>query len=699
MYDLNRYLKLIFKKVISMKKILSKPMRIVILVVSLLLVIGSAILSTHVETNYDMTEYLPDDSQTKEGLAVLDETFGNHAMVELMIEDVNLTEAYLLKQEIQNIEGIQQVVWLDNQADISNPSLIDPMVLSQYYDDENALMQVIFIEDAYSLDVERAIEQIRIQLADETIYMRGEPISNIEARNIAENEMYKIMIVIVPICFLILLFASRSWIEPIIVLVVLGIGVVINLGTNIILPNVSFITLSLAAALQLAISLDYSLFFIHRFYEFKDMGYNPIESSEKAFKKALPVIGASALTTIIGFVSLLLMQYKIGMDIGLVLSKGIVFSFLTVIFVLPVMMVVMNPLIEKSRHRHFMFHLGGLKKYFIKLRYGLFVLLIILFIGGIYLFQNVDYLYGGNQYASEDSTLALDEIKISNQFGDYDSITLLLKDSTKTQELNLMNELMQNEDVIKIDSLYSVIDPLVPESMIPDSVISVYRQNSYTRMTIYTSITEESQFMYDFNDEVDLLTGNVYDDYYMLGVGPGINEIKSTVIEDSPIVIFVSIVLIALVLLFVFRNIAMVIILIFTIQTAIWFNIGLLSFNDRPVIYIGYLVVFALQLGATIDYAVLFANRYLVARKSKDKNSSLGYALKYATIPMMISGFVLAAAGFTEMFLSDISVVSDIGLLLGRGALLSLAMVLLVLPSLIYIFDSYIFKTHIEKKH
>ena len=681
-----------FERVVLMKKLLSKPIQWLVLGVTLIIVVVSTMLSFNVQPNYDMTTYLPKDSQTKQGLEILDTTFGNHALVELMIGDVSLLEAYQLKQDILAVEGVLTVLWLDNQADITQPDEIDPLVLSQFYRNNQALMQVVFEEDSYDLSIESSIDAINDILIHHESALRGDVIDNIYSKEIADKEMYKIMFYIVPICLLILLVASRSWLEPVIVLVVLGVGVMINLGTNIFLPNVSFITLTIASALQLAISLDYSLFFIHRYYEFKDDGLDKIEASDKAFKKSLPVITASAATTIIGFVALFLMQYRIGLDIGLVLSKGIILSFLSVIFVLPVLMVIFDKWIEKLRHRHFLFHLGGLKKLYIKYRYVLSLILVVFLVGGLYLYQNVDYLYGNNAYEENDSVVALDQKAIDGVYGSYDSLTFLLKDSTKEQEITLISTLSQENHVLNIDALYTVVDPMTPEQLIPKEVLAVYRQGDYTRVTIYIDLLEETPEMYTFYEELSETIGGEYDEFYILGLSASITEIRETVRDDTPIVIGVSILLIMIVLYIVFKNIWMVLILIISIQSAIWLNVGLLSLSNRPVIYIGYLVVFALQLGATIDYAVLFGNRYLEARKTRDKNQALGYGLTHATIPMMTSGLVLAAAGFAEMFLSENHVVSDIGLLLGRGALLSLGVVLFILPSLIYLFDRFIYR-------
>jgi hypothetical protein len=676
--------------VFKVKIFLEKYSKWIILAITSIVIIASIILSFNVKTNYDMTEYLPDDSSTNEGIEVLEDTFGNHALVEVMVKDVTLIESYTIKQDIEEVSGVQQVVWLDNYGDITNPDTIDQRTLQTFYNDSNALFRVVFFEDSYAIEVEESIDDIKILLGDEGVYYRGEPIENIASRDLAEDEFLKILLIIIPICFIILIFASKSWIEPLIILTVLGVGVVINLGTNAFLPSVSFITLTIAAALQLAISLDYSLFYIHRYYEYRDEGLEVPTAINKAFKKALPIITASALTTMIGFIALFFMRYGIGFDIGIVLTKGILFSYLSVFFVLPVLILILSPWIEKTRHRHFMFNLNGLRHIFAKFRYVILALFVLILTFGLIFQHQSEFFYGNNQYSDQESEVYKDNQEISSSFGNYQTVTILLKDSSKAEELSLLYDLSQNDNIIQVDALYSQIDPATPESMIPDAIKNQYTQSNYTRMTIYTDIVEESDAYFDFNDQLENMVEQEYDEYYMLGIISSTSEIKDTVIEDTPIVLWVSIGLIFIVLLIVFKNVMTSILLIGVIQAAIWLNVGLLAVNDRQVIYIGYLVVLALQLGATIDYAVLFASRYLESRKSNDKNVAMSNALKRASIPIMISGFVLAGAGFSEMIFSNIKVVSDIGLLIGRGALLSLGMVLLVLPALILILDPII---------
>lgn len=681
-----------------MKKLIGKRGRLSVLIVTAVLVILSIFLFFKVETNYDLTEYLPNDSGTSQGLEILDDTFGNFAMVEVMVKDVDFANVYGLKQEVAGVEGVRQVVWLDDKADIRDPGAIDPQLMQAFYNNGHALFTVIFMEDAYSFEVEESIEGIRLALDGEAVFIKGEAIDNIAARTIAEGELIDMILIILPVCLIVLFFASMSWIEPFIILVVLGIGVLVNLGTNAFLPSVSFITLTIAAALQLAISLDYSLFFIHRYYEFKDEGDSTLMAVNKAFRKALPVITASAITTIVGFLALLFMRYGIGFDIGIVLSKGILFSYLSVIFVLPVFIVVFEKVIRKTRHRNLMFHLGGMKKFFIKFKYVIAGLGVIILGLGIFFQTKTEFIFGAGGYSGSESQVAIDKNEIGDQFGHFETINLLLKDSDKGKELALLQTLMAHENVVKVDALYTAIDPSTPEEFIPPQAIAGYTQNGYTRMTIYTDLVEENDAMFEFNEDIDVLVDAQYEEYYLLGIISSTYEIRDTVLEDTPIVLLVSAVLIAIVLLIVFKNLYVAVLLIVVIQTAIWFNVGLLAISGREVVYIGYLVVLALQLGATIDYAVLFASRYIESRHTEEKSQALGYALKKASIPIMISGIILAAAGFAEMLFSEITVVSDIGLLIGRGALLSLVMVLFFLPSIIYLTDKWFVRKKIRNR-
>ena len=681
-----------------MKILLTDKGKWITIGIALILLVLSIVFAFQVKSNYDMTEYLPNDSKTSEGLEVLDNTFGNNSIIEVMVKNLTVDEALIVKTNLEDVSGVIAVTWLDDYADPYLYEYMDEALVKDFYHQNHALFSVVLSGDTYDIKHEETLEEINLVLAEEDSYIRGEVLGNIESRTIAENELLKIIILILPVCFIILIFASRSWLEPLLILLVLGVAVIFNLGSNALLPNVSFITLTLSSALQLAISLDYSIFFIHRYYEYRDQELEVKESISKAFKKSLPVISASALTTMVGFLALLFMRYKIGMDIGIVLSKGIFFSYLTVIFLLPVTILLSHKLLDKLRHRHLMFNLSKLSHLFNKFRYLIIALFIVLLGIGVFYQSKADFLYGSSEYSDEDSQSSLDRVEISEYFREYSSVTLLLKDSTKNQELSLLQTLNSEEHVEKIDALYVVIDPSTPETLIPDQVFYQYVRDDYTRISIYTDLLTENEEMFAFASRLDTEVDNLYDDYYLLGNLTSTSEIKDTVTKDSTLVIALSILFVAVILFIIFRKLFIPIILLLVIQSAVWFNIGLLAINNRMVVYIGYLVVFALQLGATIDYAVLYASRYLEYRKDFEKKEAMFNAIKNTSIPIMISGLVLAAGGFTEMLFSDIKVVSDIGLLIGRGALLSAGFVLFFLPCIIFVLDKLLLKKKVNSK-
>ncbi len=675
-----------------MNFLLKKKGRMIVLCVVVFLIIVSGFLLPNVTTNYDMTEYLNEDSMTQEGMNVLDDSFGNHATIQVMVEDISLDRALGKKSMIENVDGVMDVVWLDDVIDLNNITSADPTTVGAYYQENIALYTVVFYEDSYALTVEDSINAIEAQFEGYDVSMRGDALDNIESREIAEGEVIALMLIILPVAIIILIIASKSWFEPVLILIALGIAVLFNMATNALLPHVSFITLTIAAALQLAISLDYSLFLFHRYDEYKTAGYGVTEAVQKALKKVFPTITASALTTIVGFLALLFMQFKIGFDIGIVLSKGIVFSYLSVIFLLPILIIVFSSTLERFQHKAFFFNVSFLTKPLIKARYVLAVLLIVIAGVGFYFQGQAGYLYGASEYLDEDSEVYQEKETIQSYFGVYQPVIILLEEQNLLKEAAIVQEIMMLDETIQVDSLALHVDPSTPLTMIPDEVKTNYIQNDVSRIVVYTNIESEGETMFTYFEATDTIVEDEYDTYYLLGIIPSTYEIRDTVLEDTPVVVLISIIAIAIILAIIFRNLLIPLLLLAVIEASIWLNVGFLGMFDTKVVYIGYLVVLALQLGATIDYAVLLSSRYREMRETYDKKEAVYHALKRASIPIMISGVILASAGFSEALYSNLSAVTDIGLLIGRGALLSMVFVLVFLPALLFIFDRWIIK-------
>jgi predicted RND superfamily exporter protein len=667
--------------------------RLFILIIIGIITIISAFLIPRVTTNYDLTKYLPEDSMTIQGLNVLENEFGVHSFIEMQLNEIDVDQVLTIKSQILTIEHVERVIWLDDYVDLGLVPLdfIDQSILSNFYIDDSALLQISIDLNNYDLKIEDVIDEIRLVASDYDYAFRGEAIKNIENRVIADQEVLKIMLLIVPIVIIILLVASKSWIEPVILLVGLGIAVVLNLGTNIFLPDVSYITKTMALALQLALSLDYGLFLVHRYYEEREINDLPQVAIRNAFKRSFPSITASALTTIAGFLSILFMKYSIGFDIGIVLSKGILLSYLTTLIVTPILILFMYKLIDKTKHKPLIRSSKKFIPILAKIKYPLFILFLALTIGSIILSNKTDYIYGNNTSFGPDRQITLDEQMISETFGSYQQIVILVPNGEVTKEVMLATALANNANITSVSTLVTTVDPTIPRDFIPDDVKTEFIGENYTRFIVYTTIREENESLYQFQDELIHMVSSQYEDYYMVGMHQATSNIKDLVTSDKLMITFLSMIAIFIILLITFKSFVIPLILVLLIQSAIWMNLSILFIQGVSTIYIGYLVVMAIQLGATIDYAVLMTNRYVNYRKSYEPLEAIDKSYQKSFITIMISAFVLATAGFIEGGFSNISSVQEIGFLLGKGTLISFIYVLIFLPILLLILDKILY--------
>jgi len=664
--------------------------KIIILSIVLIITLISALLIPLVQTNYDLTKYLPKDSETKQGLDMLEDEFGNHSLIELQLLDTTPLEVIAIKDKIKQVEHVESVIWLDDYVDLNSVPIeyIDQNTLDKFYLNSNALIQISVDLDSYALEQETVILEIEKLLPEGSYAFRSEVLRNIENRDIANQEIIKIMLLILPVVIIILLLASSSWIEPIILLISLGFAVVMNLGTNILLPDVSFITQTMALALQLALSLDYGLFLIHRYHEEREKTDDINLAIKQAFKKSFSSITASALTTIAGFLSLFFMRYSIGFDIGIVLSKGILFSYLTTMIVTPVLIYFMHHLIDKTTHKTFIKPSKTYMRKLFKFRYFILILFIGLSVSTLIFSNKTEYIYGNNTAFNDDSQITIDEKIISETFGSSQQVVLLVPNDNIPNEIDLATALKAHPDIIDVQTLVTVVDPNTPRAYIPEDIKTEFIGSNYTRFIVSISLIEENDALYLLQDDIRQMLETYYpDDYYMIGQPQATENIKILITEDQLMITLASVIAIFIILAITFKSITIPIILVLLIESAIWMNLSILYIQDIKTIYIGYLVVMAIQLGATIDYAVLLTNRYIEKRKTHSPFDSIELSYQKSFLTIMISALVLSIAGFTEGIFSDISSVQDIGFLLGKGAFISFIYVLIFLPVLLVILD------------
>ena len=683
-----------------MKRILSGCSKLIILSIVFVISIISILLMLQVEINYDLSKYLPNDSKTNQALKILEEEFNNFSMVEVMVSDVSINEALLIKERLKEIDEVSQVIWLDDLEDINMP--INNMELNNvlsYYQDSKALYTVIFSSGDYDLETENGINKIRNLNISNDIYIRGVAISNIETRNLTNSEIMMIILIVVPFAILILFLASNSWYEPLLILITMGVAIIINMGSNIMFESVSFITFSMAAVLQLAISLDYSLFLIHRFYEEYQNGNSIVNSVIISLKKSIGSITASAFTTIAGFLALLVMRYEIGRDIGLVMAKGVLLSYLSAIIVLPILIVIFAPLLKRGMHKSFLPKFKRVGKILKPLRYVILVLVISLAGLGIYFSNQTNYYYGANSSANTDSLVSKEKDIITNTFNAFEPVLVIVPKGHPILEYNLINELRNHENVIGVEGLYAFVDPEIPKEMIPIEIINQFEGTNYAQIIINTNLSVENEHMYQFSNDLELIVKDYYEEFYIAGEAPSINDIKNTAISDQTWVMIISISAVLLILLIVFKFNLTPIILVLLIQVSIWVNFSIPYLENMSLAFIGYLVVSSLQLGATIDYAVLLASRYQEERQKNNSFISMNNAIIESSPSILTSSLILTTAGYLIGMISTVDAVKEMGTLIGRGALLSGILVLFILGPLLMVFDKITNRKIIKRSH
>lgn len=690
-----------------MKFLANKITRIIIVAVFTALMFFSIFLINAVEINYDMTKYLPANSNTKSSLEAMQDEFGNNSMIQMMVKDVSIIEANMLVEEINKIETVKSVVWLGIVDDISKPiEQMDQAMIKEFYHDDSFLFTIEFDFDDYGVkknDKDNYLSDINLlrEIAENSgikAHLRGQGVTNLSSRDKVDNEMFWIFIVAVPIAVLILFLASRSWFEPVIVLINLGVAILINMGTNFLQGSVSYITIAITSVLQMAMSLDFSLFLVHRYYEERETK-DKIPAVIQSSKDALKSVTASALTTIFGFLALTIMQYRIGFDIGIALAKAILISYLVTMFLLPVLIIILDkPLIKLKRKKRQGNH-KGVTRFLAK--YKIIISVVLVVFGGYMFYKQTqtNYLYG--ELALEDVKDAnyQDELAIREVFGPFQPVVVLYNNDDKQEAIHLANMLFEIPEVRQIQSLITSIDPTLPEDILPPEAKAQFEGENYSRMIIYLDITTENERMFELSEIItELVLESLSSDSYLLGMPVSIEEIKTSVNADGIFVQLLSAIIIGLVIGIIFKSPIIPLVLVVLIEISIWTNIAFSVFTGGTLVYIGYLVVSSLQLGATIDYAVLLTSRYQEFRETLSPKEAIIEASSKSTPTIIVSALVLSSAGFVVWLISKLGIVKEIGMLIGRGALISGALVLFILPALLLTFDKLIQKSIIRRR-
>ena len=651
------------------------------------------IMSLFVGTNYDLTEYLPEWAPVEQGIQVMEDHFGYPGSARLMIDDVSIYQAKRYKDQVEALDGVDTVTWLDSTVSVyESEAFLNSHDIEDYYKDGHAVMDILFEEGDSDPETYEAVDQIR-EMFGEKGHLSGPAIQNKTVEESLGEEMPKILAFGVLAILVILTFTTNSWIEPLLFITTMGIAIVFNMGTNIIFGKISFLSASVSAVLQLAVAMDYSIFLLHTFTREQDEGKDVETAMINALHEAFPSIMASGVTTIIGFLALALMKFTIGMDMGFVMAKGIVWSIITVLFLMPALIIRMNNLIIKTRHKSFVPPLGGVVKILFRMRHIIAAAAVILVIP-CYVAQGMnDFRYGNAAVGSGEGSRSYEDEQLTNQiFGESNMLIVIVPNTNIVKEGKLSDRLEELPYVKSVTSMAGTLPPGIPESFLPESLTSQLHEGGYARMVVIVKSDSESAFAFQCMDEIKGITESYYpQESYFVGTTPATQDMKNIISSDYNLVNGISVLGVALVIFFSFSSFTSIVAVMIPIELAIFINMALPYLYGQELVFLGYLMVSSMQLGATVDYSILMTNTYLSIRdKEPDKKKAAEAAVNQCILSILTSGSVLTVAGYGVYYLSSVQAIATMGQLIGRGGFFGMILVLTLLPWLLNTFDTRI---------
>lgn len=670
--------------------------RVPIFVLSLLLLIPSVIGYINTRVNYDVLYYLPDDIETMKGQNILVDEFGTGAYSMFVCEGMPNKDVAALKEKIEEVEHVSQVVWYDSFADLSLPTEMLPEKIRSVLFSENSTMMFIIFDTTTSADETMdAIGDIR-KLAGKQCFVSGMSAIVTDTKNLAESEVAIYVLIAVVLSCIVLALTMESYLIPFLFLASIGIAIVYNMGTNIFKGEISYITKALSAVLQLGVTMDYSIFLWHSYQEQKETyRENRKEAMAQAIAATIKSVVGSSVTTIAGFVALCFMSFTLGMDLGIVMAKGVVFGVLCCVTVLPAMIMIFDKPLEKTKHRQLIPDFPKVSEFLVRHHKTFAFLCVALFIPFAYFQANAKVYYNLDASLPKDLESIMANEKLQK---DYDMgaahMILMDKNISGKEKHKMIKEMEQADGVKEVLGLESIIGPSLPESMIPKGIKDILESDNYELMLITNEYQTASEEVNDQINELNQILKSYDKNGMLVGEAPCTKDLIEITDHDFKVVSAVSIVAVFLIILFVFKSMTLPVILVLVIEGAIFINMGIPYLTGTELPFIASIVIGTIQLGATVDYAILMTSRYEQERGSgKSKKESISIALQSSIRPVMVSAFSFFAATFGVGVYSKIDMISSLCLLMARGALISMCAVLLFLPAMYWIFDKVICAT------
>ena len=670
--------------------------RVPILILSIILLIPAVWGYVNTRINYDVLTYLPEDIETMQGQEIMTNDFGIGAFSMLMVDGMEDKEIVKLKEKVEKVDGVANVLWYDSLADISVPQSMLPSKLYDEYNTEDGTMMAVFFKDGTSSDeTMKAITEIR-KITGEQCFLSGMSAIVEDTKELAEKETPLYVLIAVALSALVLAITMESIFVPVLFLLSIGIAIVYNLGTNVFFGEISYITKALAAVLQLGVTMDYSIFLMHSYQE-QQVRYNG--DKERAMAHAISqtfssVIGSS-VTTVAGFIALCFMSFTLGKDIGIVMAKGVIFGVLVCVTVLPSMILCCDKLIEKTKHKPLLPDIGRISDKVTK-RYVIYVVaFVILLFPAIYGNNHTGVYYNLDESLPKDLPSVIANTKLKEDYNMNTTHMILVDSSVAGSDVKKMSQEIEKVDGVKwVLGLDNLVGSGVPADMLPESVTGMLKNDKYQLLMVNSTYKVATDKVNKQIEQIDKIMDKYDKGAMLVGEGPLTKDLINITDTDFKRVSAVSIGIVFVIILLLFKSVTIPVILVGVIEFAIFVNMGIPFYTGTKLPFVASIVIGTIQLGATVDYAILMTTRYQRERsRGAGKFDAITTAHKFSAQSIIVSALSFFAATIGVGLYSNIDMISSLCILMARGALISMVVVVLILPSLFMVFDKIIVKT------
>ena len=677
--------------------------RILILILTAALLVPSVFGMIGTRVNYDMLTYLPEDIDTVIGQNELLKDFNKGAFTFLIFEDMPNKDVAALKQQVEQVEHVDTVLWYDSLADLSVPMELLPEKVYKAFNSDHSTMMAVFFDSGTSEDVTMdAVKQIR-SICGKQCFVSGMTALVVDLKDLCEQEepIY-VALAVALACVAMLLFLD-GWLIPFVFLASIGAMILLNMGTNFFLGEISYITKALSAVLQLAVTMDYSIFLWHSYNEQLPLCESKEDAMANAIHATLTSVIGSSVTTISGFIALCFMSFTLGRDLGIVMAKGVLLGVLGCVTVLPSMILVLDKPLQKTKHRSIIPDMRSFSKKLVKIFPVFLVIFALLIAPAYYGYEkaNDEVYYNMGQCLPEDMNYVIANSKLQEDF-DIASTHMVLVDAGLSPKSvkSMINEMEQVDGVKYVLGLESVVGSRVPQEILPDSIKSILESDRWELLLINSEYAPASDAV---NEQLSSLSTILksYDSTGMLiGEAPCLKDMIETTDHDFAVVTAVSMLAIFVIILLVEKSLTLPVILIAVIELGIFINLGLPHYLGQSMAFITPICISTIQLGATVDYAILMTTRYKAERIGGSGKKDAVWTALYTSIPsIFVSGMGMFAATFGVALYSDIEIVSSMCMLMARGAVISMLLVVFVLPAMFMLLDTVICKTTLDMRH